>query len=344
MLLNTRIVTVVKYLARKTGSALLNVGEPLREWAVSESPLPPRQSQRKANGHLALIAGYFSYRDGFATFGDTEAMRVVMDWLTKAGIAFDIACHPSNGLSGLDIRDLDPNSYDIFVYVCGPWKQDNRSILDRFRHCLRIGVNLSVQDSATHGFDLLFCRDSESVNNPDIVFATRTPKKPLIGICLVHSQYEYGDRQRHGRVRDAVYRYLASNDVAFVEIDTLHRKNCTGIYDAASFEHVVSRLDAVISSRLHGLVFSLKNGVPVVAIDAIAGGAKLTNQAKSIGWPVVLNGDDVDEHRIAESVFVCMSVEMRKLSHEVGALAQSQVGHIEQEFIRQVTESLRTRR
>jgi polysaccharide pyruvyl transferase WcaK-like protein len=85
-------------------------------------------------------------------------------------------------------------------------------------------------------------------------------------------------------------------------LDTLRYENPVKIENAVQYENLISRLDAVISTRLHGMVFALKRGVPVVAIDAIAGGAKVTAQAKAVGWPLVLNSDTIDADQISDSV------------------------------------------
>lgn len=50
------------------------------------------------------------------------------------------------------------------------------------------------------------------------------------------------------------------------------------------------RMDAVVTTRLHGMVFALKN-VPALAVDPIRGGAKILRQAEAIGWPVVFVAD-----------------------------------------------------
>jgi len=44
----------------------------------------------------------------------------------------------------------------------------------------------------------------------------------------------------------------------------------------------------VVTTRLHGLVLGLKQGVPVLAVDPVAGGAKVAAQAAAWGWPVLL--------------------------------------------------------
>ena len=48
---------------------------------------------------------------------------------------------------------------------------------------------------------------------------------------------------------------------------------------------MIARVDVVVTTRLHGLVLALKNGVPAVAVDPIRGGAKVCRQAEALGWP-----------------------------------------------------------
>ncbi len=46
-------------------------------------------------------------------------------------------------------------------------------------------------------------------------------------------------------------------------------------------------MDIVVTTRLHGMVLALKNGVPAIAVDPIVGGAKITQQARAINWPIL---------------------------------------------------------
>jgi polysaccharide pyruvyl transferase WcaK-like protein len=56
--------------------------------------------------------------------------------------------------------------------------------------------------------------------------------------------------------------------------------------------------DVVVTTRLHGLVLALKQGVPVLAVDPVAGGARVATQAAAWGWPVLLprSGNPVLDH------------------------------------------------
>ena len=53
---------------------------------------------------------------------------------------------------------------------------------------------------------------------------------------------------------------------------------------------------------MHGLVYSLKNNIPALAIDCIANGAKVTAQAEAVGWPAILNGDGITVENIKTGV------------------------------------------
>lgn len=326
--------SLTNVLIRKMGSFLLDSGETLRKWASEKKKvIVPPQSKRAEGENLALIAGYFSFEEGYATFGDTEAMKVACRWLDDAGVKYDIACHHTNGQVGLPVWALDSSNYDIFIFVCGPWKLNNLDILDRFSHCLKIGLNLSLEDVESDRFDLLYPRDLPSECNPDLVFSSSPKIKPTIGVCLVHAQEEYGDKQRHQNIALAVREYIENHDIAYVNLDTLYKDNDYGIENTVCFENLVSRLDVVISSRLHGMVFSLKNGVPVVAIDAIDGGAKLTKQASSVEWPIILNGNSVDQAKINQAVEQCMNDSISVAVEHSQKLALKKIDKIRHKFI-----------
>jgi hypothetical protein len=55
------------------------------------------------------------------------------------------------------------------------------------------------------------------------------------------------------------------------------------------------------------MVLALKNGVPVVAIDPVAGGGKIRRQAETLGWPIVFEADSVDDRALEEAFDWCLS-------------------------------------
>jgi hypothetical protein len=52
--------------------------------------------------------------------------------------------------------------------------------------------------------------------------------------------------------------------------------------------------------RLHGLVLALRAGVPVLAVDPVAGGGKVTAQAAAWDWPAVLAAEQVTEQSLLD--------------------------------------------
>jgi hypothetical protein len=334
------LTSLTKVLIRKSGSFFIDFGEKLHTIALGKKPDQYIPSKTKKSKPLALVAGYFSFKDGFATFGDTTAKNVLQNWLEKAGLDYDVAIHPSNGEVGVNLSEIDPQNYDVFIFVCGPWRMANVNLLRKFNHCLKIGVNLSIEDTNSNLFDLLYPRDFNGSHYPDIVFQSKNNRDPIVGVCLVHPQSEYGSRQRHQQVHNAVLQYLNDENVSYIILDTLYLNNPSGIRDTKSFENIISRLDVVISSRLHGTVFSLKNGTPVVAIDAISGGAKLTKQVNSIGWDIILNGDDITPLKIKQSVQRCLTDEIKQKAAKVKQMACNTLDSIEDKFISDIKSRL----
>ena len=70
-------------------------------------------------------------------------------------------------------------------------------------------------------------------------------------------------------------------------------------------------MDVVLTTRLHGLVLALKNGVPAVAVDPIAGGAKVRRQAETLGWPHVFTADDVTAAAVRDALEQCLTPDAR---------------------------------
>jgi polysaccharide pyruvyl transferase WcaK-like protein len=68
-------------------------------------------------------------------------------------------------------------------------------------------------------------------------------------------------------------------------------------------------MDLVITTRLHGLVLALKNGVPAIAIDPIPRGFKIEGQAHTVGWPVVLPVDGLTNERLEEAFDCCLTAD-----------------------------------
>ena len=92
-----------------------------------------------------------------------------------------------------------------------------------------------------------------------------------------------------------------------VPIDTRLDVNATGLGSPAEVESLIARMDAIVTTRLHGPVLGLKNGVPPVVVDPIAGGQKVIRQAHSIGWSRAYTADRLDDRTLADALDYCLS-------------------------------------
>jgi hypothetical protein len=286
----------------------------------------------------ALVIGHFS------TVGDIEVLQEVERQLAAASMPWDVA-PLSSGMSKfsadwLDIRTAIPAKYTHLLVVCGPfWRPYylQRGVdLDAFAHCVRIGVNLSmIDDIGTYNpFDRLIGRDSDNWARPDISFLHEVQKMPVAGLCLVTAQKEYGDRQEHDRA-GKLFRNLAHrNGLALIELDTEWpaERNACGFASPEQLESVCTRVDVMFTNRLHGTVLSLKNGIPVIAIDAIAGGGKVLRQASAIGWPEVFAIDQVTDAALDGALARCLQPAGRERARTCAARAQEALAGFSRDF------------
>ena len=280
----------------------------------------------------ALVAGWFSFEDGHATAGDLITRDLVCEWLETARIPYDIALVPPF-IGGVDWRSVNSQSFTHVVFVCGPFGRDEyeEEFLRRFRNCRLIGMNLSMKLSLDewNPFDFLIERDSSIDTHPDISFLSQKSHVPVVGVCLV----EPYDGAPVDEANTAIHRLLQSNEVAAVPIDTRLDTNQTGLKTPAEIESVLARMDVVVTTRLHGTVLSLKNGVPVIAIDPEVGGWKIRRQAELIGWPVVFNVDHVTGEALQEALEYCLTEDARAKARECRDRARLMVEDVRQEFI-----------
>lgn len=266
-----------------------------------------------------LVVGWSSVLHGEATAGDVLAMDAVAEALDAAGIRYDVAwsavmCPPG----GLRLDDADPGRYTHLVFVCGP--ATGRSIAElheRFAHCRRIAVGVSVLDPGdpvTSGFHRVIARDRPgALARRDLAARPAPQAVPVLGVYLTSGQHEYGARRRHETVRAGLEEWLGGLDAARLPLETrLDPRDWRLPATAAQVGSVISRLDAVVSMRMHGLVLALRAGVPVLAVDPVAGGGKVTAQARAWDWPAVVGAEELGPGRLGEQLRWCLSAAGRK--------------------------------
>jgi hypothetical protein len=257
-----------------------------------------------------MVAGWFSFEQMGATAGDFICQDIVCKWLKSAGLSYDVAyAPPFNG--GVDWREAEPADYTHVIFVCGPFGNGPPvdEFLEKFSTCRLIGMSLTMLESleSWNPFDLLWERDSSRISRPDISFISDVPEVPVVGLVQIDSQPEYGERSLLESANAALTKLVESRQVSVVPIDTRLDENRTGQRSAGEIEALIAKMDTVLTTRMHGMVLAIKNGVPALVIDSVAGGAKIKRQAEAIGWPVVFTADDLDERKLEEALAYCLS-------------------------------------
>lgn len=273
-----------------------------------------------------LVVGWASFLYGEATAGDVLSMETVARSLRSHGVGCDLAWSPRYRRDGVHLDEAGPGRYTHLVFVCGPAHGDQVRALHRdFRRCRRIAVGVSVideRDPAVTGFHEVFPRDGGSREpRPDLAAGAPAGRVPVVGVVLAPAQREYGDRRRHDQVTEEVTAWLATKDCARVPLDTrLDTRDWRHCATPGQLESIIARLDLVVTMRLHGLVLALRNGVPPLAVDPVAHGAKVSAQASVWNWPAVLRvggapdctGRLVDTERLAAWWDWCRTPEARR--------------------------------
>lgn len=284
-----------------------------------------------------LIAGWFSFEDMGATAGDIIARDITCQWLQEAGVGWDVAdCSKFPFKGGVNWRQANPNDYTDLLFVCGPFGNGwpVTEMLEHFSNCRLIGINLSLMESLTvwNPFSLLIERDSSRKNNPDITFAGKPPIIPVAGIILSHKQKEYGKRSLHDTANDAIEKLLNTVEIARVMIDTSLSNNQGGLRTAGEIESMIAKMDIVITTRLHGTVLAIKNGIPVIPIDPIEGGAKISQQVTELRWPLLFNASSIDETKLVEAFHYCLTPQARHKALECASTGKKRIGEIKESF------------
>lgn len=248
----------------------------------------------------ALVVGHFS------TFGDLVCLDIIETLLRVRDIPGDVYALNADARTQVgnikDQRLLNPLEYSYLILCCGPyWKDlfDSKGFfLSDYSHCKRVAFNTTMVDPVTawSPFHLLFERDSDRANRVEFAFMHDVRSRPLISTCFIDAQSEYGDAQLHSDVISNAKRFLAEwNEYVVIPIDTRFPpyNNTAGLEHVDQFTSVVSSTEVLVTNRLHGAVFGLLSGTPVIAIDCVRGGDKVTAQCERIGWPGLINGADL---------------------------------------------------
>jgi hypothetical protein len=253
-----------------------------------------REAAMSAGPLRVLVVGWPSFIAGEATAGDVLAMEAVAAELDAAGVRYEMAWSPVFRPGELTLGDADPARYSHVVFACGPLSGGGIEELHRrFAACRRVAIGVSVidpADPAAAGFHVILARDSPGAPPVgDLAAAPRPSLMPVAGVIQVGEQREYSGRGRHETISQSLASWLPGCGCALLPLETrLDTRDWRLCRTPAELESILSRLDLVITMRMHGLVLALKHGVPALAVDPVAGGAKVTAQARSWRWPAVV--------------------------------------------------------
>nr|WP_152498635.1 polysaccharide pyruvyl transferase family protein [Nocardiopsis prasina] len=255
---------------------------------------------RRTPGRV-LVAGWFSFLHGEATAGDVGAAEAVGATLRSAGIRYEVAWSPVFRPDGLTLDEAEKRDYSDLVFVCGPVGGEQvRDLHRRFPRSRRVAVGVSVVDRgdpAFLGFHAVLARDGTCAG-PERDLAQGAPRKgrelPVVGVTAAPGQPEYGALSAHDRVHEALSGWLVAKDCGRLPLDTrLDRTDWRHCAHPDQFDALVRRTDLVVTTRLHGLVLALRNGVPALAVDPVVHGAKVAAQGRAWNWPVLTVEDPV---------------------------------------------------
>ena len=185
-------------------------------------------------------------------------------------------------------------------------------LIKKFHHCVKIGVNLSTFEDGTSGFDYLLSRDNLVERNVDIAFGKKVIDIPVVGFLLIDRQKKYGFKQRHHYIRNVITKYIGRGNLAPIWLDTTIVNNYMDVENANQFESIIKRTDFVVTNRLHGVILSLKNGVPVIAIDPIEGGGKVTAQVMALGWPILIPAEKFNVETLDKNINLCLENDFQR--------------------------------
>ncbi|MEN6403522.1 MAG: polysaccharide pyruvyl transferase family protein [Armatimonadia bacterium] len=283
-----------------------------------------------------LVMGWFSFELMGATAGDVIAKDVACDWLRSAGFAPDEAMVSPGAAGEIATADVVPEDYDTLLFVCGPIGDGPplNEFLDRFPHARKFALNVTLlqRRSDWNPFVAIVERDSHDRVNPDITFAATNSAVPVVGLIYVGPQEEY-PTHRHDLAEKAFAAALQGRDIAVIPIDTRLDVNRYGLTSPGQVEAAIAKMDAILTTRLHGAVLALRRHVPPVVIDSIPGGTKVLAQMERIGWPLAFHVGDLDSARVAAALDFALTPEAREFAAQCASKAAEATNALRRELL-----------
>ena len=139
--------------------------------------------------------------------------------------------------------------------------------------------------------------------------------------------------RRHEAVTERLTRWVGAQNCGPVVLETrLDSGDWRLCGTADAMVSVLTRLDVIVTTRLHGLVLGLRTGIPVLAVDPVAGGGKVTAQGGVWDWPVLTAEETGDHERMDALWRWCLS--------SAGRRAAAQASHGDSSLARELVAAL----
>ncbi len=247
-----------------------------------------------------------AWADPFVTIGDQIAMENLSRALTEAGIEHLVLSAFPTSLPVPVVTDFrQVPQLDLIVHVCGPLVPSAQLffLLGKARKKLAVGVSVLGRFGPFNSlFDAIVARDGREPEHFDLAPALLPAAKkkllnetPVVGLCLVGRQGEYKQGTLHRRAEELLTAATVEIGAAVTPISTVLRE------ESAALEKF-SAVDVVATTRMHGSLFALMYGKPVVAIDQVPGGAKVTSILRRVTWPLVFPAATATREQIVDAL------------------------------------------
>jgi hypothetical protein len=250
-----------------------------------------------------IVCWYGSFNNN-GTIGDLLAVETLTNYLSNFYI-FDHLTYSNNfkNIKGTNVyQNCDYNSYDIFIFCCGPIIKNHgnfNNLINKFNHCYKIGISVSLFDknhfNYLNPFDYVISREGNEIMYEDLAILStnkivssipRTNKQFTIGLVLRGDQYEYGKNNCLTTEVNYLVKEIQKNYSNIVFIDNhLHTSNMSP--DEILNEYL--KCDFIITTRFHGCIIAIGNNIPFIGIDQILNGAKLQNLISKNDYEYIFN-------------------------------------------------------
>lgn len=255
--------------------------------------------------NIIEIASWATLGTRHATIGDLLAVDVVREALRAAGLETVLLTHPSAADAG---SSMQRNSAAApRVWVSGPvdlsyvkqrailgergsgWWISNATLIENF-------------EMRTLEADVSTARDGPGLPTKGdfAILAPRTRPPRIAAVLLRGHQPEYRQSESvHQQVADAVGDALREAKCFPVRLDTMPPLGLSAAEAAAGLEALLAEADVVITSRLHGIIHSVRAGKVPIVIDEIAAGGKVSACGKEFGLDILRPGPQLAGQLIA---------------------------------------------